>query len=87
MSVVLTSSHHRAWSRFNFQLSFAHPPGTCSDATLVAIADEIPAVKPNVLTAPNLAAGTYTLMIEYFGHTGSQTTETVTFTIVLSALS
>ena len=25
MSVVLTSSHHRAWSRFNFQLSFAHP--------------------------------------------------------------
>ena len=54
--------------------------GTCSDATLVAIADEVPAVKPNVLTAPNLAAGTYTLMIEYFGETGSQTTETVTFT-------
>ena len=26
MSVVLTSSHHRVWSRFNFQLSFAHPP-------------------------------------------------------------
>ena len=26
MSVVLTSSPHRAWSRFNFQLSFAHPP-------------------------------------------------------------
>ena len=25
MSVVLTSSHYRAWSRFNFQLSFAHP--------------------------------------------------------------
>ena len=25
MSVVLTSSPHRAWSRFNFQLSFAHP--------------------------------------------------------------
>ena len=59
--------------------------GTCSDATLVAIADEVPAVKPNVLTAPNLAAGTYTLMIEYFGETGSQTPETVTFTIVLSA--
>ncbi len=59
--------------------------GTCSDATLVAIADEVPAVKPNVLTASNLAAGTYTLMIEYFGQTGSQTTETVTFTIVLSA--
>ena len=59
--------------------------GTCSDATLVAIADEVPAVKPNVLTAPNLAAGTYTLMIEYFGETGSLTTETVTFTIVLSA--
>ena len=26
MSVVLTSLPHRAWSRFNFQLSFAHPP-------------------------------------------------------------
>ena len=26
MSVVLTSSNHRVWSRFNFQLSFAHPP-------------------------------------------------------------
>ena len=25
MSVFATSSHHRVWSRFNFQLSFAHP--------------------------------------------------------------
>ena len=60
--------------------------GTCSDATLVAIADEIPVVKPNVLTAPNLAPGTYTLLIEYFGQPG-QTTETVTFSIILSPLS
>ena len=25
MAVISTSSNHRAWSRFNFQLSFAHP--------------------------------------------------------------
>ena len=25
MAVFATSSHHRGWSRFNFQLSFAHP--------------------------------------------------------------
>ena len=60
--------------------------GSCSDATLVAVADKIPVVKPNVLTASNLAPGTYTLLIEYFGEPG-QTTETVTFSIILSALS
>ena len=60
--------------------------GACSDATLVAIADKIPVVKPNILAAPNLAPGTYTVMIEYFGQPG-QTTETVTFSIVLSPLS
>ena len=60
--------------------------GTCSDATLVAIADEIPVVKPNVLTAPNLAPGTYTLLIEYFGQPG-QPSETVTFSVILSPLS
>ena len=60
--------------------------GTCSDATLVARADEIPVVKPNVLTAPNLAPGTYTLLIEYFGQPG-QTAETVTFSVILSPLS
>ena len=60
--------------------------GTCSDATLVAVADDEPVVKPNVLTAQNLAPGTYTLVIEYFGQSG-QTTETVTFSIVLSAVS
>ena len=26
MAVISTSSNHRVWSRFNFQLSFAHPP-------------------------------------------------------------
>ena len=25
MAVISTSSNHRVWSRFNFQLSFAHP--------------------------------------------------------------
>ena len=32
MSVVLTSSNHRVWSRFNFQLSFGHPPDEWWDA-------------------------------------------------------
>ena len=59
--------------------------GACSDATLVGVADAVPALKPNVLTAANLAAGTYTLMVEYFGQTGP--TETVTYNIVLSQVS
>ncbi len=60
--------------------------GTCSEATLIADADEEPIVKPNVLLVPNLAAGTYTLVIEYDGDPG-QTTETGTFSIILSPLS
>ena len=34
MSVFATSSHHRVWSRFNFQLSFAHPHGKLRDELL-----------------------------------------------------
>ena len=60
--------------------------GACSEATLVADADEVPIVKPNVLLVPNLAAGTHTLVIEYDGDPG-QTTETGTFSIILSPLS
>ncbi len=60
--------------------------GTCSDATLVAESD-LPVVKPNVLTVPNLAASTYTLAIEYEGDPGTQPTETGTFSIVLNPLS
>ncbi len=59
--------------------------GTCSDATRVAKADESPVVKPNVLTAPNLAPGTYTLVIDYHGH-GGETIETGTFSLILSPL-
>ncbi len=60
--------------------------GACSEATLIADADEVPIVKPNVLLVPNLAAGTYTLVIEYDGDPG-QTTETGTFSLILSPLS
>ncbi len=60
--------------------------GTCSDAALVAEADTVSGVKPNVLTALNLVPGTYTLAIEYNGEPG-QATETGTFTIILSPLS
>ncbi len=59
--------------------------GTCSDATLVADADEVPVVKPNVLVVPNLAPGTNALVIEYDGDPG-QTTETGTFSLILSPL-
>ena len=56
--------------------------GTCSGETRLAKADES-LVKRNVLVVPNLASGTYTLVIEYRGD-GSQTTETGTFSIILS---
>ena len=59
--------------------------GTCSDQTLVAETDVVPVAKPNVLIAPNLASGTYTLAIEYDGQPG-QTDETVTFNIILSPM-
>ncbi len=60
--------------------------GTCSDAALLAEADTVSGVKPNVLTALNLAPGTYTLAIEYNGEPG-QATETGTFTIILNPVS
>ena len=34
MAVISTSSNHRVWSRFNFQLSFAHPQ---YDGSIVSI--------------------------------------------------
>ncbi len=62
--------------------------GTCSGETRVAKADESPVVKPNVLTAPNLAPGTYTLVIDYNGQgQPDQSIETGTFSIILSPLS
>ena len=60
--------------------------GSCSDAALVAEADTLPGVKPTVLTAFNLASGTYTLAIEYHGELG-QAPETGTFSIILKPLS
>ncbi len=61
--------------------------GTCSEATLIADADANPVVKPNVLLVPNLAAGTYTLVVEYDGDPDTQPTETGTFSVILSPLS
>ncbi len=60
--------------------------GMCSGETRLAKTDESPVVKPNVLVVPNLAPGAYTLVIEYRSD-GSQTTETGTFSIILSPLS
>ena len=37
MSVFSTSSNHRVWSRFNFQLSFAHPHALYFKGKLVYI--------------------------------------------------
>ena len=57
--------------------------GTCSGETRLAKADESPVVKHHDLVVPNLAPGTYTVVIEYKGEPG-QTTETGTFSIILS---
>ena len=63
-----------------------HLTGSCSDTALVAEVDPILVVKPKVLIAPNLAAGTYTLAIEYDSEPG-QAPETGTYTIILNPLS
>ena len=57
--------------------------GACSGETRVAKADESQVVKRSVLVVSNLAPGTYTLVIDYRGD-GSQTTESGTFSIILS---
>ena len=58
MSVVLTSSPHRAWSRFNFQLSFAHPlrmlQGEFAEGDRISVdaaADALQFVKQQPVTA------------------------------------
>ena len=57
--------------------------GTYNGETRLAKADESPVVKHHDLVVPNLAPGTYTVVIEYKGD-GSQTTESGTFSIILS---
>ena len=67
-----------------------HPAGTCSNLTLVAAADQVPVVKPNVLLVTNLARGIYTLALEHVDNGSAvafQEAETGPFSIILSPLS
>ena len=70
------------------QILTNHPTGTCSQLTLVAAADQVPVVKPNVLLVTNLALGIYTLALEHVDNgSAAPEAETGPFSIILSPLS